>query len=94
MKEAPLKRDAEIVNKKGLHARAAAAFAKLSATFKSDIQVARSGTSVSGHSIMGLMMLAASKGTRIEISATGADAAAALDALCDLVAAGFGEGAE
>ena len=83
---------AEIVNRKGLHARAAAAFAKTAMRFACDIRVSRSGTTVSGHSIMGLMMLAAARGTTIDIRAEGRDAAAALDALQRLIAGGFGEG--
>ena len=82
----------QIVNRKGLHARAAAAFAKTAAQFACEIRVSRSGTTVSGHSIMGLMMLAAARGTTIDIRAEGRDAAAALDALEKLVAGGFGEG--
>ncbi len=83
---------AEIVNRRGLHARAAAAFARTAARFASDISVSRNGTTVSGHSIMGLMMLAAARGTTVDIRAEGRDAAAALAALERLVAAGFGEG--
>lgn len=92
MSGSPQPVEAEIVNRKGLHARAAAAFVKKAATFKCDIHVSRNGVTVSGHSIMGLMMLAASKGTSIEISAEGTDACAALSALSALVANGFGEG--
>ena len=94
MSHAPPPVLAEIVNRKGLHARAAAAFVKKAATFKCAIHVTRNGTRESGHSIMGLMMLAASKGTSIEISASGSDATEALDTLGDLVANGFGEGAD
>jgi phosphocarrier protein len=86
-----LVRVVEIVNPKGLHARAAARFAKLSGAFKAEIAVTKGGVTVSGRSIMGLMMLAAAIGTEIEISARGADAAAALAALVALVASGFGE---
>ena len=83
---------ATIVNAKGLHARAAAKLAKLSATFKSEITVSRNEQTVSARSIMGLMMLAAAKGSDIEIAAKGPDAEAALAALVALVAGGFGEG--
>jgi phosphocarrier protein HPr len=86
-----VQRIAEIRNSKGLHARAAAKFCKLTQQFESDVTVSRNGTEVSGGSIMGLMMLAAATGTTIEISAVGADAAKAIDALCELVAAKFGE---
>ena len=82
---------ATIVNAKGLHARAAAKLAKLSATFKSDITVTRNEQTVSARSIMGLMMLAAAKGSEIEIQARGPDSEAALAAVLALVAGGFGE---
>ncbi|MGH7003395.1 MAG: HPr family phosphocarrier protein [Alphaproteobacteria bacterium] len=80
-----------IVNAKGLHARAAAKLAKLAATFKADITVTRGDTTVSARSIMGLMMLAAAKGSTIDIAARGPDAEAALAAAAALVAGGFGE---
>lgn len=85
-------RTAQIVNRKGLHARAAAAFARTAGVFACDVRVSRGGTTVSGHSIMGLMMLAAAQGTVIDIGAEGPDAGSALDALETLVAGGFGEG--
>ena len=80
-----------IVNKKGLHARAAAAFAKTVGRYKAEVRVRRGEHIVSGLSIMGLMMLAASPGTEIEIAATGADAEDAVAALEQLVALRFGE---
>jgi phosphocarrier protein HPr len=86
-----LHRSAEIKNSKGLHARAAARFCKTAEQFESDIHVKRGDTEVSGRSIMGLMMLAAAQGTSIEITTAGADAAAALEALCTLVANKFDE---
>ncbi|MSO81328.1 MAG: HPr family phosphocarrier protein [Alphaproteobacteria bacterium] len=88
----PLPRRLTIVNRKGLHARAAAAFVKLASQFDAAIEVSRSGTTVPGTSIMGLMMLAAGPGEEIVVAAFGNDAAAALDALAGLVASGFGEG--
>ncbi|MBM3513154.1 MAG: HPr family phosphocarrier protein [Alphaproteobacteria bacterium] len=91
MTENPIRRSAEIVNSKGLHARAAAKFCKVSQQFDAEIMVSRNGTEVSGSSIMGLMMLAAAPGTSIDIAASGADAAKALDALCRLVADKFDE---
>ena len=91
MADERLQRLAEIRNSKGLHARAAAKFCKLVQQFESEITVGRNGTEVSGGSIMGLMMLAAAPGTTIEITAVGGDAARAIDALCELVAAKFGE---
>lgn len=80
-----LKRRSVIRNRRGLHARAAARFAKLAGTFAADIAVSRSCQTVSGVSIMGLMMLAAGIGCEIEISAAGPEADEALDALCRLV---------
>lgn len=82
---------ATIVNAKGLHARAAAKLAKLAATFKADLTVSRNEMSVSARSIMGLMMLAAAKGSEIEIAARGPDAEQAIAAVVALVASGFGE---
>ncbi len=84
-------RDVEIVNKKGLHARASAKFVQCAEQFDADITVSRGHESVGGTSIMGLMMLAAGPGVSINIKATGPDAAAAVDALATLVASGFGE---
>lgn len=81
----------EIVNQRGLHARASAKFVKLAETFDAKITVSRAGESVGGTSIMGLMMLAASKGCDVLISAEGDDAQAALDALGALIADRFGE---
>jgi phosphocarrier protein HPr len=86
-----LHRTAEIRNSKGLHARAAAKFCKTVGQFDADIKVKRGDTEVSGDSIMGLMMLAASIGTSIDIRASGPDAAAAMDALCTLVGNKFDE---
>ena len=80
-----------IVNDRGLHARASAKFVKCAEQFGCDITVSREGHSVPGTSIMGLMMLAAHKGTTITVSATGCDAKEALGALAGLVAEKFGE---
>ena len=80
-----------IINQKGLHARAAAAFAKTAGRYKADVVVRRGELTVSGRSIMGLMMLAATPGTEIEIAATGEDADDAVAALEGLVALRFGE---
>ena len=85
------RRLAEICNQKGLHARAAARFVKTACEFEADIQVRKNGTSVSGRSIMGLMMLAAAAGTVIEITATGADAEAAVAMLARLIECKFDE---
>jgi phosphocarrier protein HPr len=84
-------RTVEIVNERGLHARASAKFVKLAGSFDAEIQVSREGTSVDARSIMGLMMLAAGIGSSVEISAEGPEATAALDALCELVANRFDE---
>jgi phosphocarrier protein HPr len=81
----------EIVNERGLHARASAKFVKLAMGFQSEITVARDETTVDARSIMGLMMLAAGMGSTIEISAEGPDAAAAVKALSDLVSHRFEE---
>ena len=88
---APVVREVEIVNKKGLHARASAKFVQMAEQFDAAITVTRGNESVGGTSIMGLMMLAAGPGISITISATGNEAAAAVDALCALVAGRFGE---
>jgi phosphocarrier protein len=87
----PLARNVTIVNKRGLHARAAAKFVKLAGQFNAAVHVAKKDTEVSGLSIMGLMMLAAGPGCEIEIKASGHDAAPALSALVNLVAGGFDE---
>jgi phosphocarrier protein len=84
-------RNIEIVNKKGLHARASAKFVHCAEQFDAAITVTRGHETVGGTSIMGLMMLAAGPGITITIEATGRDARAAVDALCGLVASRFGE---
>jgi phosphocarrier protein HPr len=88
----PVVRNVEIVNKKGLHARASAKFVQVAEQFDAAINVTRGHESVGGTSIMGLMMLAAGPGVTITISATGTDAQAAVDALSALVSSRFGEG--
>ena len=84
---------ATIVNKKGLHARASAKFVETAARFQCEVTVKKNGNEVSARSIMGLMMLGASIGTTVEISAVGADADEAVAALCRLIAAKFYEDA-
>ncbi|HEY2047937.1 MAG TPA: HPr family phosphocarrier protein [Caulobacteraceae bacterium] len=84
-------RTVEIVNERGLHARASAKFVKLAAGFKSDIQVTRDDQTVDALSIMGLMMLAAGPGSMIRITARGADAEDAAAALARLVETKFEE---
>jgi len=80
-----------IPNKRGLHARASAKIVEASARFKSEIHVIKDGTAVNGRSIMGLMMLAASIGSAVEITAEGPDQDEALRAILALVDAKFGE---
>jgi len=82
---------ANICNTRGLHARASAKFVKLASSFEAEIHVTRDGTTVDARSIMGLLMLGAGNGCSIDISAEGADAAEAIEALNDLVATRFGE---
>ena len=84
-------RTVEILNKRGLHARASAKFVKLASSFEAEVQVSKDGQTVDASSIMGLMMLAAGPGSTIHISAVGDQAAEALEALCALVAARFDE---
>lgn len=86
------KREVVICNRRGLHARAAAKFVKTVEGFDAEVTVIHNGIEVSGRSIMGLMMLAAANGTTIEVSATGPEAAAALDAAAKLIADRFEEG--
>jgi phosphocarrier protein HPr len=81
----------EIVNERGLHARASAKFVKLAAAFDAEVTVTRDGTTVDARSIMGLMMLAAGLGSTIEIAAAGPEAQPALDALVELVEGRFDE---
>jgi phosphocarrier protein len=84
-------RNLQIVNEKGLHARASAKLVEVVEGFDARAEVSRDGMSASGDSIMGLLMLAASKGTTIEVRTSGADAAALADAIETLVADRFGE---
>ena len=88
-----MRAEIEIVNRLGLHARAAARFVEIAQRYVADVTVANGEESVSGKSILGLMMLAAAEGTRLTVVATGPDAEAAVDALADLVAQRFHEGA-
>jgi len=82
---------AEIINKLGLHARAAARFVQTAAEFESEINLELNGKRVSGKSIMGVMMLAAGKGAYIDIEAEGKDEHEALEALTTLISNRFGE---
>ncbi|AVO38417.1 HPr family phosphocarrier protein [Pukyongiella litopenaei] len=85
-------RSMKIVNEKGLHARASAKLVELVSGFDAQAEVSRDGMSASGDSIMGLLMLAASKGTTIDVRTSGPDAEPLADALEALVADRFGEG--
>ncbi len=80
-----------IINKLGLHARAAARFVQVASGFESDINISHNGRNVNGKSIMGIMMLAATKGTEIQITTTGSDEVAALSELEQLILGRFGE---
>ena len=84
-------RQLQIINEKGLHARASAKFVEVVESFDASAEVEKDGMAVSGDSIMGLLMLAASRGTSIEVRTSGAQAAELADALEKLVADRFGE---
>ncbi len=93
MDEEGLRRELLIVNQRGLHARASAKFVQVAAGYSASISVERDGMKVGGTSIMGLMMLAASPGCCITVTATGPQAREAMAALEELVATRFGEDA-
>lgn len=86
-----LKASARIPNKRGLHARASAKIVEAASRFRSQITVSKDGQSVNARSIMGLMMLAASLGSEVEIEASGPDAQDAMTAILALIEAKFGE---
>jgi phosphocarrier protein len=85
-------RDIEIINKLGLHARASAKLTQTAAQFQAEVWLSRNGRRINGKSIMGVMMLAASRGSTIKLETIGADADAAMNALVALVEDKFGEG--
>jgi phosphocarrier protein HPr len=85
-------REIPIINQKGLHARASARFVQMVDTFNAEVTVSRAGETVGGTSIMGLMMLAAGKGSTITVTAKGPEAEAAIAAIEALCADRFGEG--
>ena len=87
-----IRAETEIINRLGLHARAAARFVETAARFTADVTASNGEESVSGKSILGLMMLAAAEGTTLVLHATGPDAEQALDALAALIADKFHEG--
>jgi phosphocarrier protein HPr len=80
-----------ICNERGLHARAAAKFVRLVTEFSADVTVSKDGQKVTGHSILGLMTLAAAIGDTIEVSASGVDEVAVLEAIAGLIENKFGE---
>ena len=84
-------RDVEIVNKLGLHARPSARLTQLASSFKSNVHMSRNGRRVNAKSIMGVMMLAAAKGSTITLETEGDDEKEAIDALAGLISTGFGE---
>ena len=86
-----LQKEFLIVNKLGLHARASALLVKTSSRFSSDVKLAREGVEVNGKSIMGIMMLAASKGSSVLLTVDGADETEAFQAIGELITNGFGE---
>jgi phosphocarrier protein len=86
-----LQQEAEIINKLGLHARASARLTQIASGFSSEIWLSRNGRRVNAKSIMGVMMLAAAKGSKITIETEGTDEVAAMDALQKLIADRFGE---
>jgi phosphotransferase system HPr (HPr) family protein len=88
-----INRDVTVRNRLGLHARAAARFVHAANGFKSRITVSRDGRTMDGKSILGILLLAASQGTALDLGADGDDEDAAVDALAALVEGGFGEGA-
>ena len=90
-REGVIRRVLEIVNKKGLHARASAKFVQTVEKFDAEVTVTRGGETVGGTSIMGLMMLSAATGTEITVEASGKQAADVMDAITKLVTSGFGE---
>lgn len=87
-----LKKEIEIINKLGLHARASAKLTQTACRFASEVWIARASRRVNAKSIMGVMMLAASKGTTVELETNGADEAEAMSAMEALINDKFGEG--
>ncbi|MFI5184490.1 MAG: HPr family phosphocarrier protein [Vicinamibacteria bacterium] len=87
------RREVQIRNRLGLHARAAARFVQAATRYRSKVSVSRDGRTMDGKSILGILLLAASQGTWLEVAAEGEDEADAVAALVTLVDAGFGEDA-
>jgi len=86
-----LQKEFLIINKLGLHARASALLVKTSSRFNADVKLARDDVEVNGKSIMGIMMLAASKGSTVRLTVAGADETEAFQTIGDLIVNGFGE---
>ena len=86
-----IERDVEIVNRLGLHARAAAKLVHLAGRFRSDVKLLKDGETVDGKSILGLLMLAAAQGEQLRLRTDGPDEAEAMTALADLIARRFEE---
>ena len=86
-----MKQDILIINKLGLHARASTKLTQTASQFNSDIWIERNGRRVNAKSIMGVMMLAASKGSTVSLEATGVDESTAIEALVELINNRFGE---
>ncbi len=84
-------RDVEIVNKLGLHARPSAKLTQLASKFSSSVHMSRNGRRINAKSIMGVMMLAAARGSTVTLETEGTDEVAAIDALAELIQSGFGE---
>ncbi len=91
MSEPTAVREVEVVNRAGMHARPAAEFVKLAGKYRSAISVEKDGVSVNGKSIMGMLMLAAERGSTLRLTAQGPDAEEAVEALAELVSRGFEE---
>jgi len=91
MSKVQMQGEFEIVNKLGLHARAASKLVNLANKFRSDVWIAREGTEVNAKSILGVLMLACGQGSRVTLRIEGADAAPAFDAISKLIKGGFGE---
>lgn len=86
-----LQKEFAIVNKLGLHARASALFVKTASRYDSEVKLAKEGVEVNGKSIMGIMMLAASKGSTVRLTVSGSDEEEAMHAIGELIENGFGE---
>ena len=91
--DGPLTARLEIVNAKGLHARASAKLSALAQQYNARVEISKDSLSVSGGSLMGLLLLAAAKGCFVNVKVEGPDASPAMAAITDLIASGFGENA-